>query len=196
MNIDWSKAPEGATHFDAADNRINSFMKLEGGRWFFWPPNSLSPAWTYWKPENTGIKGMIPRPPEWNGEGLPPVGTVCEFQGDEAKCPYDPWHEDLHDGVKCTVIAHFKSKSLDLVAFTFVKSDGNTEVEQSLPGALKPIRTPEQIAAEERSRRCIEISNLAWAALSKIDSPAPALSKINAISEALYDAGYRLQVAP
>lgn len=118
---------------------------------------------------------------EWNGEGLPPVGVVCEFQGDSAKCPFDPWHADLHDGVKCTVIAHFKSKSLDLVAFTFVKPDGNTEVEQSLPGALRPIRTPEQIAAEERDK-----------IINQMEFDTDCLNR-GAFTK-LYDAGWRKQV--
>lgn len=119
---------------------------------------------------------------EWNGEGLPPVGAVCEFQGDCAKCPSDPWHKELHDGVQCTVIAHFKSKSLDLVAFTFVKSDGNSELEQSLPGALRPIRTPEQIAAEEREQ--------AVHAMGATVKQPPGSVTYGALYD-LYDAGYR-----
>jgi hypothetical protein len=89
----------------------------------------------------------------------------------------------LHDGVKCTVIAHFKSKSLDLVAFTFVKPDGNTEVEQSLPGALKPICTPEQIAAEKRDKAiaAMEADIAAWGLTSDY----------NGMCQAMYDAGYR-----
>ena len=123
---------------------------------------------------------------EWNGEGLPPVGMVCEFQGDCAKCPSDPWHKELHDGVQCTVIAHFKSKSLDLVAFTFVKADGSSELEQSLPGALRPIRTPEQIAKQERSKACDKMYGVI---LDKI--PQDRRNNGSDICEALYDAGYR-----
>lgn len=153
MNIDWSKAPEGATHygatsyFNGSPDWCEAFYKSIGGRWLICFP--ASDDWHGDASKNRDwderFATLIARPAVWNGEGLPPVGTVCEFQGDNAKCPFDPWHADLHDGMECTVIAHFKSKALDLVAFTFVKPDGNTEVEQSLPGALRPIRTPEQI---------------------------------------------------
>ena len=124
--------------------------------------------------------GRITR--QWNGEGLPPAGAVCEFQGDCAKCPSDPWHKELHGGVRCTVIAHFKSKSLDLVAFTFVKADGNSELEQSLPGALRPIRTPEQIAAEDRDKAVDQMQEVFWRANS---------GEVREGLAAIYDAGYR-----
>lgn len=149
--IDWSKAPADATHYHP---RVNGYVDHWIKPGFFCVVGFEGEGWK--KTSGDALGHAVPRPtaaPAWNGpeDGLPPVGTVCEFQGDEAKCPSDPWHEDLHDGVKCTVIAHFKSKKLDLVAFTFVKPDGNTEVEQSLPGALAPVRTPEQIAAQVRS---------------------------------------------
>ncbi|HCF9147833.1 TPA: HNH endonuclease [Pseudomonas aeruginosa] len=54
MSIDWSNAPEGATH---------------------------------WEPS-----GFEARPQEsWNGQGLPPVGTVCELQQEMKRIfSYDP----------------------------------------------------------------------------------------------------------
>lgn len=128
----------------------------------------------------------------WTGEGLPPVGTVCEFQGDIAACPSDPWRDGLRDGVECTVIAHFKSKGLDLIAFTFTKPDGCSEVEQAQPGALRPVRTAEQIAAEEREaaiKVMVEGSQPDYSAGELLN----ASEYVECAISALYDAGYRKQ---
>ncbi|MNE98933.1 hypothetical protein D3C81_1180680 [compost metagenome] len=48
---------------------------------------------------------------------------------------------------------------------------------------FRPIRTPEQIAAEERSAAICEMSTVVGAPLSKLTVPE--------VLEALYDAGYR-----
>ncbi|WP_110970836.1 hypothetical protein [Pseudomonas huaxiensis] len=133
------------------------------------------------------VEYITPRPDRWDGEGMPPIGSVCEFQGDCAACSSDPWHRDLQDGVQCTVIAHFKSKSLEIVAFTFESADGNTQVEQSLPGALRPARTPEQIAAEEREQ---EVNRMV-AAVQMLDK-----GWARKVCYSLYDANYRKQEAP
>jgi hypothetical protein len=183
MGIAWIKRPEGATH--ALEGKVtDNFYRFHEDCWQLWCGDqwAISADWDGWF---SVPPCFVEFPDPWNGEGLPPVGVVCEFQGDEAKCPYDPWHEDLHDGVKCTVIAHFKSKSLDLVAFTFVKADGNTEVEQSLPGALKPIRTPEQIAAEECDKAV-------KAMLSEFEHTGSLTSHYE-VCEVLHKAGYRKQ---
>lgn len=140
------------------------------------------------------VEYITPRPERWNGEGLPPLGAVCEFQGDCAACSSDPWHRDLHDGAQCTVIAHFKSGSLEIVAFTFEDAGGNIQVEQSLPGALRPVRTAEQIAADERMH---EIRNALTAINSKVHFPNDLVrgNILAAAVEAMIDAGYRKQVA-
>lgn len=189
MNIDWSKAPEGFPLWLEGTNeehRKHSGWYRDAGQVF---EGAYGGQWRACREGQFFTVHRNPGSPSWTGEGLPPVGTVCEFQGDCAKCPSDPWHKELHDGVKCTVIAHFKSKTLDLVAFTFVKADGNSELEQSLPGALRPILTPEQIAAAER-----ESAVRVMMSLNPDENPNQSLSKW--LCEALYDAGYRKQVAP
>ncbi|MFJ2455396.1 hypothetical protein ACIOWK_27290 [Pseudomonas protegens] len=98
-------------------------------------------------------------PKEWSGEGLPPVGTVCEFAGG-THCPDDPFDKDLKQGDQVTIIAHFKCGDFTLAAFTFDPKNpdrGMVQVEQGNYGCFRPIRTPEQIAAEERDAELNEM---------------------------------------
>lgn len=104
----------------------------------------------------------------WNGKGLPPVGVFCE-------CRVVSGQEWL----KCEIVAH-KKHDLSVYAIAFV--DENTVM---LSGGIRfrPIRTSEQIAAEERSK-----------AIDKMlaDAQRPGnhmMSRFHA--EDLYDAGYR-----
>jgi hypothetical protein len=80
---DWDNAPEDATHWEPEnDEYCESWMKKDGAVWFY-----FSPKFKIWREnipiEDWRIKRMIPRPQvepkEWNGEGLPPAGTVCEI---------------------------------------------------------------------------------------------------------------------
>lgn len=122
---------------------------------------------------------------EWNGEGLPPVGTVCEWAGC-TYAPEDPKEPDLHVGDQVKIIAHFKDGEFDLAAFTFNPGIHNSArgaawVNQGSHGCFRPIRTPEQIAAEEREKAVRDM-------LLCLKSP---LAEATAYD--LYDAGYRKQ---
>ena len=126
----------------------------------------------------TGVQFVEP----WNGEGLPPVGTVCEFAGfnPDETLPTDPLVGD-----QVTVIAHFKSGPIDLAAFTFFAPPDFEflQVGQGAHGCFRPVRTPEQIAAGERE------------AYIKIMLNEPGVASNNSVADftcaALYDAGYR-----
>lgn len=128
----------------------------------------------------------VPANPAWNGEGLPPVGAVCEFAGG-THCPEDPFDKDLKEGMKVTIIAHFKCGDFTLAAFTFDPENpdrGMVQVEQANFGCFRPIRTPEQIAAEEREkaiRQMIDDTNI----LTGI------MRDRRIMAGQLYDAGYR-----
>nr|WP_314614159.1 hypothetical protein [uncultured Pseudomonas sp.] len=97
---------------------------------------------------------------QWNGEGLPPVGVDCEyFDGGE-------W-------MRCEVVAHRNNAAVvlsDCYEPAFVSQQ-----------ELRPIRTPDQVAAEERTKAIDE------------------LVKVTCINRGeaakIYDAGYRKQVA-
>ncbi|MBC2655509.1 hypothetical protein H7A76_08665 [Pseudomonas sp. MSSRFD41] len=121
----------------------------------------------------------------WSGEGLPPVGAVCEFAGG-TNCAADPFDKDLKEGAKVTIIAHFKCGDFTLAAFTFDPENpdrGMVQVEQGNFGCFRPIRTPEQIAAEERMR-----------GIEELRANAPGIAWLSAA--AIYDAGYRKEVQP
>lgn len=134
-------------------------------------------------------------PPAWTGEGLPPVGTVCEFAGfnPEETLPTDP-----RVGDQVTVIAHFMSGSFEVAAFTFYAPPDfeYLQVGQGAYGCFRPIRTPEQIAEEAR----IAELNLMVGAIK--DYPGGRhgvdhMTQLKIHEEAcinLYDAGWRKQV--
>lgn len=75
--VDWNKAPEGATHweFESADGCISSsWMRCENGIWYFWPVNHgvhIRSGWvSTYTPNASRISRMIARPTnEWNGKG-------------------------------------------------------------------------------------------------------------------------------
>jgi len=123
-----------------------------------WPcPDDYLTAIVYkadWQSAVDALK--VESAPAWVGVGAPPVGTVCEFHGSSAACPDDPWHPDLKDGDHVTIIAYFSDSFGQIAAFTFKARNENIaaiQVEQARPGAFRPIRTPEQIAAEKGSKQ-------------------------------------------
>ncbi|WP_286775802.1 hypothetical protein ACUDA6_18595 [Pseudomonas ceruminis] len=103
---------------------------------------------------------------QWNGEGLPPVGVDCEyFDGGE-------W-------MRCEVVAHRNNAAVvlsDCYEPAFVSQQ-----------ELRPFRTPDQVAAEEREK-----------AIAEMVSTSPMLDKgwARKVCTALFEAGYRKQVAP
>lgn len=132
--IDWSKAPEGASHYVIGWG----FFKLDLAGWFICDDGEK--VWRktpYQSPENFSWWGnAVERPsPSWIGEGLPPVGVVCEVD----------WCEEWH---KCEVIAHFQQRCGMVAAFTVEISDGAKSLDAFGADSFRPIRTPEQIAAE------------------------------------------------
>ena len=99
---------------------------------------------------------------EWDGSGLPPINTVCEYllaEGDE-------WR-------KCKIAAYYFANvvAVDVLDSTAVLLRA---------GLFRPIKTPEQIAAEERLNAIDEMNDLilGWGVEKKMLA-------------ALYDAGYR-----
>lgn len=84
--IDWSKAPEGATHYLPETDRYRACWAKEG----YSMRCGTQDAWI--SDELDSVRHlMIPRPTVWNGEGLPPVGMVCELQQEVLRLfSYDP----------------------------------------------------------------------------------------------------------
>ncbi|QDR69269.1 MULTISPECIES: hypothetical protein [Pseudomonas] len=109
---------------------------------------------------------------EWNGEGLPPVGTLVEASF--ACEDFEKWH----DGV-CVAVGEDPEGREE---FCVVQCGKKIAMYRDEAKRVRPRRSPEQIAADERTKAIHE------------------LVKVTCISRGeaarIYDAGYRKQVAP
>ena len=160
-NVDWSKAPEGATHYVAGCG----FFKTDLAGWFVCDDGEK--VWRktlYESPENFywwGNAVQRPAAPQWNGEGLPPVGAVVE------------WFSPAYGWLGGRVVGH------DGMVAVISHNDGYIGCH---PHEVRPIRTPEQLAAEAREKAVEEMWSVYW-------KPHAATAKEGL--GLLYDAGYR-----
>ncbi|HBP5690612.1 TPA: hypothetical protein L6B06_11545 [Pseudomonas aeruginosa] len=175
MSIDWSTAPKDATHWEPDSYHVfGSWMKKEGDSWFWWEGDvgRWSPS-LFISEQRMGT--FEARPQEsWNGQGLPPVGTVCEYRCNDS-CEPNDWTA-VH------VLAHAAhgSDTAMLLAEDNNGEPGTMYGRIWVPGTCRPLRTPEQIAAEERAKA---IEGMCFAEQTLTVKQA----------KALYDAGYRRQ---
>lgn len=160
--VDWSKAPDGATHYNAKC----------GYTWLKETPASYfnGDVWIkyreYCSNAKNHIKNAVKRPQGWDGVGLPPVGTVCEYRVNKGE-----W-------VSCEVLQHTLCSNGDVEVFVSLK---NSWGYSSAPDRFRPIKTPEQFAAEERTLAINEMCEVA----------SKRSTKGLTLMESLYDAGYR-----
>lgn len=103
---------------------------------------------------------------EWDGSGFPPIGTVCEYLK-HAKYKTS-W-------IKVRVVFI----GVNLIVFEH-GANGNEFSEQITEVSFRPIKTPEQIEAEERLHAIDEMNDLilGWGVEKRMLA-------------VLYDAGYR-----
>jgi hypothetical protein len=138
-DIDWSKAPEGYPI------------------WITDPDNIIAPAWHketttkyidldggFWNKLYGGFTVHI-KPSTWNGTGLPPVGTVCEVYG----C-----NHDFTTQFNCKRVEIILNDG-ELAVFRVLGflDDLKPRYHALIACKFRPIRTPEQIAEDERGRR-------------------------------------------
>lgn len=175
--IDWSKAPEGATHYHKPNGffycRISDvLMVFRQGEWHESHLLTLSQ------------QALIPRPSSaGSGEGLPPVGSVLEYMWN-----YKPEGSEY---VQVEILVHDKGSA---VMRTLDGPDPGVLRESRGgncgPGRGQPIfrliRTPEQIAADEREASVAEMLGL----FGGTDS------RDTYLMQRLYDAGYRKMEQP
>lgn len=137
--IDWSKAPEGATHYQAATHGVFECWLKPGHA------VRVSRRDPDWREDDYAddliATSAIKRP--WSGEGLPPVGVVCEVEYDDGR---QIWHE-------AEVIYH--KKDGPRIAAAMLIGEGRDKL--VWVSQFRPIRTPEQIAADEREAAIKEI---------------------------------------
>jgi hypothetical protein len=124
------------------------------------------------------------QPASWNGEGLPPVGTVCEYNA----------HGERDSGKELWCQVQVKYLSAWVIVFECTKAPKGHEesvgvelfgdISPKLENRFRPIRTPEQIAADERE-----------AAVNRIYDILEGSKRPDLMStcRALYDAGLRFK---
>jgi len=170
--IDWSKAPEGTMGHALIGQSFrpvwvgdNWYEYIEGARHRFAPDPDMFYAFA-----RSELHSYIENPSAtaWTGAGLPPIGTILECRFAVDPCT---WRQGTvtHKGMQPE---GFKFCMVDTGEYQACYSDAG--------GWLRPIRTPEQIAAEER-----------MAAAYAMCAIARTLTNVDAV--ALYDAGYRKQ---
>lgn len=176
-SIDWNKAPDGATHYNA--DAAHPWLRKEGSGLYFWVGDWGWQKYSCTNMSSIHISSAIPkptgenavkRPQEWDGGGLPPVGAVCEYHlWDEGK----KWR-------KCEVVAHyFVNYFANVVAVDVLDSSAVC----LCPSLFRPIKTVEQIAAEERRLAIDEM-------YSVLTAQGKTMIQRGQLG-ALYDAGYR-----
>jgi len=162
-DIDWSKAPEGATHWmQESSEWLKGFWKCVGAANYFYEKGE----WVFSGGKPFGHPKLIARPsPAWSGEGLPPAGVVCEA---------------FYMGQPQGVVSVRYSGQCMILWSEDRKSEQCGQADDYL---FKPIRTSEQIAADEREAAVAEMLGL----FGGTDS------RDTYLMQRLYDAGYRKQ---
>ncbi|WP_024695379.1 hypothetical protein [Pseudomonas syringae] len=178
MTIDWDSAPEGTTHRNQFKGVWIKLLNAGGGQYQAW----INGCWEmgFGRMNNSYQQRPAQAVTEWTGEGLPSVGTVCEVLWNEGRMEYlrtkvfgvnehgQPIHR-FDEG----------PKKYEYQADVLVTTLG-TKV-------FRPIRTAEQIAADEREQACRQIC---------LDAGSPEQTRGQMeTAYRLYDAGYRKQVA-
>ena len=177
MNIDWSKAPEWANAVVAASTGTLYFVEAFGVRS---KRRAVSNSDDCSRAADMTIKSyswkLIEERPKkqeaWNGEGLPPVGTVC-------------YRINVSASTKVEIIAHFDCTA-DRVA-AYIPIEGRILVDQAIASCFKPIKTKEEIEKEKYLSEILVISNIISMATG-FAGPT-----VNNISRSIYEAGYRKQ---
>lgn len=173
-DIDWSKAPEGfpvwiESHYksDPSNWHVRAekgYKDRKGGMWF---DHQVEDG-----------ECTVHLRPEWNGEGLPSVGTVCEQapRGVAEHAREVLWR-------KVRIIAHLEDSRLTGPVAVYLPTDGQANCDQAVASCFRPIRTAEQIAADERKQAVEQMC------LASMGQSCPPIC--TAAAEALYEAGYR-----
>jgi hypothetical protein len=183
--INWSKAPEGATHAGInAKGSVGYFYRLPGvlGDYDYWNATLDDAEWSSGK-GNPVLSKLITRPsPAWSCGGIPPVGSLCEVR---QKTPC----ESSFDWEECRIaLINTGADGKPQVCTLDKRGDLAIYYPQTDIVEFRPIRTPEQIAADERHEAVMRMSDIVGD-IEKVPSWTDAL-------EALYDAGLRFSEQP
>lgn len=149
--IDWSKAPEGyPIWIQGKDSYYSSGWHRELSDRY------QSPTGRYYMKRDCAVFTVHtrPQPTPWSGEGLPPVGTVCEV----VNCNHD--FTKQFNGARVEIILN----DGDLAVFRVLGflDDLKPRYHALIASKFRPIRTPEQIAADELDNRAHDLFRIAW----------------------------------
>lgn len=144
-DIDWTKAPPSTNAW-----LEGIWHKQQGSQCFYW--DAESEIWRLTRLTPYGLSIILRRPDgknheptPWTGDGLPPVGTVCEVAD-----------RFISGGESVRVVAHDEGG----VVGRYLSGDNIGSYDHFIAGELVPIRTPEQIAEEERKAAGLELGEL------------------------------------
>lgn len=123
---------------------------------------------------------MNGNPKIWTGEGLPPVGINCDTL----------WSSTTGEYVGVKVLAHDEDRAVVRFLTGSRKGEYDSDTQHTRYGAdkpiFRPIRTSEQIAAEDREDSIKAMTEVIRKAIAY-----PSEQDASDYSAALYDAGYR-----
>lgn len=181
ISIDWSKAPEGATHWGPdTEEWSRSWRIVQGEQMAVMLDDGEDTEWTWYPITDEHRENLFPtlvaRPAAWSGEGLPPPGIEFEslwssIQGTYAKAFAIGLNRD--GGL---VYQLLETPSGERVGD--MEAEYRNEAVQGYP-VFRPLRTPEQIAAEAREASVKQMMKDVCCVAARD------------IFEDLYDAGYR-----
>ena len=148
-----SKIPEGATH-TYTESGGTSFRKMSGSYWLGYADGD----WIILNNPFPHLYVPIQADPEWDGEGLPPVGAIvyCRSHNRDVEILKEP----------------------ELVPYVSAPCRALDNDELFWGGDFMPVKTPEQIASDERMADAYAMCGVA-SSLSNTDAAK------------LYDAGLR-----
>ncbi len=190
MTIDWSKAQDGATHLTlpSRPNQRPVFWRVAGSKALeAWPmEKDLSVVRDHFRYGADGCPSFIdwlaiPKPEPWTGECLPPVGA--ELEAGFAFEDFEKWHKGV-----CIAIGECPESREEFCVVRFGKKLAMYTMHH---GRMRPIRTAEQIAADERKDGIDAIIKAFKHTVGPCTHCLPYSS-----AERLYEIGVRLQVAP
>lgn len=164
-DIVWSKAPEWATAIALAGNGRHTIY-VGAGQYSYVNgafDSKVFPIGGTCRWHQNEIEEICLRPHAWNGQGLPPVGIDIEVM------------HGIYGWIGARVVGY------DGEATIIRTNDGYAGV---YPHEFRQIRTPEQIAAEEREK-----------AIQQMVKDARPMNRREVCAD-LYDAGYRKQEQP
>lgn len=143
--VDWSLAPEGATHKETScPNGFWYKFDFHNNQACFWSGKGWTNPISADAYNDGSMDTMEPRPAKpWSGpeDGLPPVGSVVEYGGEQVR-----------------VIAHTDNNGHPAA----VSQRGETgHIIIALPKYYQPARTPEQKAESARETAIRDVMDIA-----------------------------------